>query len=110
MSQIVAAVCHGPAALIKATKPGSSESILAGIPVTGFANSEEAQTQYNDFVNTLPFSLEEKLNELSNGHYQQGASFTCFFVYGNGVLTGQNPASAGPYAQKLMELLAEAGK
>jgi len=105
--KLIAAVCHGPAALVKAVKPGTNESILAGIPVTGFSNSEEAQTPYNDFTHTLPFSLEDRLNELSGGHYQKGKEdWGPFFVYGNGVLTGQNPGSAGPYAEKILELLA----
>jgi putative intracellular protease/amidase len=49
----VSAVCHGPAALIKA-KTQQGDSILKGRKVTGFANSEEAQTPYNDFEKILP--------------------------------------------------------
>jgi len=104
--KLIAAVCHGPAALTLAVRPGTNTSILSGIPVTGFSNSEEAQTPYNDFVNTLPFSLEDRLNKLSGGKYQQGADWSAFFVYGDGVLTGQNPASAASYSKKMLELLA----
>lgn len=89
LPQTVAAVCHGPAALLLAKTP-EGKSILDGIPVTGFSNSEEAQTPYNDFVNTLPFSLEDRLNKASGGKYQQGKDWTSFFVYGNGVLTGES--------------------
>lgn len=49
----VSAVCHGPAALVKA-KTQQGDSILKGKKVTGFANSEEAQTPYNDFEKILP--------------------------------------------------------
>ncbi|KAK8845558.1 hypothetical protein IAR55_006273 [Kwoniella newhampshirensis] len=103
--KVVSAVCHGPGALVLAKKPNSSESILSGVQATGFANSEEAQTPYNDFVNILPFSLEDKIKELG-GDYVKNEDWGVKVVYDGGVLTGQNPASAGPLAEKLMEILA----
>ncbi|ORY34233.1 class I glutamine amidotransferase-like protein [Naematelia encephala] len=83
----IAAVCHGPAALTSATKPGSSESILSGVKVTGFSNSEEAQTPYNDFVNILPFSLEDKLGSLG-GKYEKGADWGAYVIVDGIILTG----------------------
>ncbi|WWD22509.1 hypothetical protein CI109_107002 [Kwoniella shandongensis] len=103
--KIVSAVCHGPAAFNLANKPNSSESILSGIQATGFSNSEEAQTPYNDFVNILPFSLEDRIAE-RGGSYVKGDDWGVKVVYDGGVLTGQNPASAGALGQKLKELLA----
>lgn len=58
--------------------------------MTGFANSEEAQTPYNDFEKILPFSLEDKLNELSGGGYQKAEEdWGVKVVYDDGVLTGE---------------------
>lgn len=88
-SQPVSAVCHGPGALISTTKPGSSTSILSGITVTGFSNAEEAQTPYNDFVNTLPFSLEDKIGSLGGKYIKAAEPWTSKVVYDGGVLTGQ---------------------
>ena len=100
----VSAVCHGPAALTLATKPGTSTSILDGVTVTSFSNSEEAQTPYNDFVNVLPFSLEDKLKALG-GTYVKAGDWESKVVWDGGILTGQNPASAGALGEKLKEIL-----
>ncbi|KAK4684362.1 hypothetical protein P7C73_g5818, partial [Tremellales sp. Uapishka_1] len=99
----ISAVCHGPGGLVLATKPNSSESILAGATLTGFSNSEEAQTPYNDFTNILPFSLEDKLASL--GSFVKGDDWGVKVVYDKGILTGQNPASAKALGEKLSEIL-----
>ncbi|WWC58119.1 uncharacterized protein I303_100654 [Kwoniella dejecticola CBS 10117] len=105
--KVVSAVCHGPAALIGAKKNGTDESIFNGIEATVFTNSEEAQTPYNDFVNTLPFSPEDKLKELG-AKFVKTEDWGVKVVYDGGVLTGQNPASAGPLGKKLKEILLSA--
>ena len=85
----VSAVCHGPAALVKA-KTQSGDSILKGIKVTGFANSEEEETPYNEIPAILPFSLEDRLNELSGGGSQKaGEDWGVKVIYDGGVLTGE---------------------
>jgi putative intracellular protease/amidase len=115
----VSAVCHGPAALVLA-KRSDGKSILEGIPVTGFSNAEEAQTPYNDFEKTLPFSLEDKLTQLG-GKYETGGDWQPKICWEGGVLTGkfqlnkisglkliqtgQNPQSAAPLGEKLREIL-----
>jgi len=99
----VSAVCHGPAGLLLALTP-EGKSILSDISVTSFSNSEEAQTPYNDFINILPFSLEEKLKSLG-GKYGKGDDWGVKVVWDGGVLTGQNPASARPLGEKLKEIL-----
>ena len=83
----VSAVCHGPAALVLA-KRSDGKSILDGIAVTGFSNAEEAQTPYNDFEKILPFSLEDKLNQLG-GKYETGGDWQPKVCWEGGVLTGQ---------------------
>jgi hypothetical protein len=74
--------------LILAKKQGSDTSILSGIKATGFSNSEEAQTPYNDFVNILPFSLEDKIGELG-GKYVKAGDWEEYVVWDGGVLTGE---------------------
>ncbi|WVF65907.1 hypothetical protein IAT40_000645 [Kwoniella sp. CBS 6097] len=104
----VAAVCHGPAAFATTNKPNSSESILNGVEVTVFSNAEEAQTPYNDFVNILPFSPEDKMKELGGKFVKADEPWGVKIVWDGGILTGQNPASAGPLGQKLKEILQSA--
>lgn len=88
ISQPVAAVCHGPAALTSIVKPGSKTSIFSGISVTGFSNAEEALTPYNDFVNILPFSLEDKIVSLGGKFTKADENYGVKVVYDGGVLTG----------------------
>ncbi|OWZ64826.1 hypothetical protein AYX15_03528 [Cryptococcus neoformans] len=101
----VSAVCHGPGAFILATNPTTRRPIFAGARVTGFSNSEEAQTPYNDFVNILPFSLEDKIKELGGQYEEADQDWGVKVIWDQGILTGQNPASAGPLAVKLKEIL-----
>lgn len=85
----VAAVCHGPAALVNA-KLSNGKYLVAGKKLTSFSNAEEQQTGYEKVV---PFSLETKLKE-------RGAKFEAAppqkpkVVVDGMLLTGQNPASA----------------
>ncbi|WWC85803.1 uncharacterized protein L201_000670 [Kwoniella dendrophila CBS 6074] len=106
--KVVSAVCHGPAALVGAKKRGTDESIFNGIEATVFSNAEEAQTPYNDFEKTLPFSPEDKLKELGAKFVKADEPWGVKVVYDGGVLTGQNPASAGPLGNKLKEILLSA--
>lgn len=83
----MSAVCHGPAALVQSKSP-SGDSILKGAQVTGFSNSEEAQTPYNDFKNILPFSLEDRLQELSGGKFSKADDWASKVIWDKGILTG----------------------
>lgn len=96
----VAAVCHGPAALLKAAE--LEPSILKGKKVTGFSNAEEALVLR---LNNIPYTLEDKLKELG-GHYHKALIPFAAHVESDGLLiTGQNPLSAGPTAKILIEVL-----
>ncbi|WP_432204384.1 type 1 glutamine amidotransferase domain-containing protein [Cetobacterium somerae] len=100
--KIVAAVCHGPAALIKGKK-ASGESLLKNKKVTGFSNLEEKAVNLEKVV---PFLLEDKLTELSNNHYEKtDVLFAPYIIQDGFLLTGQNPASALPLVEKFLELL-----
>lgn len=96
----VAAVCHGPAALIKAAE--LDPLILKGRKVTGFSNAEEKLAMR--YAN-IPYHLEDRLKDLE-ADYSKGIIPFLSHVEVDGLLiTGQNPLSAGPTAQKLLQIL-----
>lgn len=96
----VAAVCHGPAALLKAAE--LDPLILKGRKVTGFSNAEEKLAMR--YAN-IPYTLEDRLKEMG-ANYSKGLIPFLSHIQTDGLLiTGQNPLSAAPTAQKLIELL-----
>ena len=96
----VAAVCHGPAALIKAAElqPG----LLDGKKVTGFSNTEEAMVFRSD---NIPYKLEDRLKELGADYHNALLPFTSHVEEDGLLITGQNPAAAGPTAEALVKAL-----
>lgn len=103
---IVSAVCHGPAALLN-VKLSDGRYLLAGHTVTGFSDVEE---KLMFLYKTIPFSLEEKLQERGALFAIAGVPFTnCVQVSGR-LITGQNPASARGVALKLIEQWETVGK
>lgn len=97
------AVCHGPAALVSA-KRADGASVLANRHVTGFANTEEDAVGLTKIV---PFLLQDRLVALG-AQYSRGRDWAEHVVTDGHLVTGQNPASAGLAARRLMGLLAEA--
>lgn len=95
---VVAAVCHGPASLVD-VKLSDGSYLVAGREVTGFTNEEEARVELTEVV---PFLLESRLKD-------RGATFRAGEVFGANVVvsgrlyTGQNPASATPLAERIVE-------
>ncbi|WP_353718819.1 type 1 glutamine amidotransferase domain-containing protein [Dyadobacter sp. 676] len=96
----VGAVCHGPAALIKANElqPG----FLRGKRVAGFTNAEETLAFRADNV---PYKLETRLKELGADFRSAALPFTSHVETDGLLITGQNPLSAGPTAKALIALL-----
>ena len=99
--KITAAVCHGPAALVQAVD-ASGKSIFAGKRFTGFSNTEEEQVK---MVDAIPFLLEDKIQGLGGKYEKAAEPWGPHVVVDGHLLTGQNPASAKPIAEKLAELL-----
>ncbi|AQA17770.1 type 1 glutamine amidotransferase domain-containing protein [Halioglobus japonicus] len=95
----VAAVCHAPAVLIRATVEG--EPMVKGRRVTGFTNSEEAAVGLTDVV---PFLLEDRLHELG-GNFSAAADWEPHVVVDGLLITGQNPASSAPVADALIDAI-----
>lgn len=99
-NKLVAAVCHGPAALVKASFADGS-SILAGRRVTGFSNEEEYAVQLEKLV---PFLLEDKLQALGAVYSRQDLWQEYVVTDGN-LITGQNPQSSPLFATAVVEYL-----
>jgi putative intracellular protease/amidase len=96
----VAAVCHGVAALRLAKTPEGAP-LIQGRAVAGFSNSEERAAHGIDVV---PFLIEDELRRLG-GHYSSAADWNAHVVVDGQLITGQNPASSGAAAQKVLEAL-----
>ncbi|MBK66817.1 MAG: glutamine amidotransferase [Rickettsiales bacterium] len=98
--KLVAAVCHGPAALVNATNK-KGEPIVNGKKVNCFTDKEEKHIEKED---VMPFLLETRLTE-------QGAKFECSGLFEScavrdGVLvTGQNPASLSDLIHEMENVL-----
>jgi putative intracellular protease/amidase len=101
-NKIVSAVCHGPAALAYVKLP-SGQYLLSGQAVTGFSNTEEEQA---GLTKAMPFLLEDQLNSASGGKFEKaGEAWAPKVVVSGGgrIITGQNPASAGPLGQAIYD-------
>ena len=98
----VAAVCHGPAAFIKAAE--LEPSILKGKRVTGFSNAEEKLAMRYKHI---PYTLEDRLKELGADYKTGLVPFISHTEIDGLLITGQNPLSAGPTAKAMIAYLDE---
>ncbi|ESZ91424.1 putative chaperone protein HSP31 [Sclerotinia borealis F-4128] len=108
-NRIIAAVCHGPAALAYAKLP-SGKYFLEDTAVTGFSNTEE---QNYGVLDAMPFELETALNEASNGKFEKAKDDYApnVVVAREGkIITGQNPASASGVGEAILAQLRKQGK
>ena len=103
---VVAAVCHGPAALLNATL-SNGQYLIKGMKVTGFSNEEEAITEIligKKYV--VPFFLENELPKRGAIYEKVYVHEPLVLVTGNGrLITGQNPESATNVGEKVVEIL-----
>ncbi|KAH8657197.1 putative parkinson disease 7 domain-containing protein 1 [Tricladium varicosporioides] len=102
--KMVSAVCHGSAALLKATLADGS-LLVTGEKITGFSNAEEIAV---DRQKDMPFHLETALDNASGGNYEKSEAAWAPHVIVSStkkLLTGQNPASAQPLAVELLKKL-----
>jgi putative intracellular protease/amidase/uncharacterized protein (DUF2267 family) len=98
--KVVASVCHGPAALLAATRPDGAWA-FAGRNLSGFTNEEETQAGLAD---RAPWLLEDRMRE-AGATMAQGPAWQPFSVVDGNVVTGQNPASSGEVARHAVEQL-----
>ena len=99
----VAAVCHGPAALVN-IKLSDGSYLVAGKRVSAFTNEEERQAKLDQVV---PFLLADKLTERGARH-EGVAPRQKHVVVSERLVTGQNPASSAGVAEAVVELVREA--
>jgi len=99
--KIIAAVCHGPAALLSATGPDGGW-LFAGRRMTGFSDEEEVEF---GTAENAPWLLATRLRE-RGARYERGpVSWEPFVVRDGRLISGQNPASSGPMADAVLAAL-----
>lgn len=107
--KIVAAVCHGPIALLNA-KLSDDSLLIAGKSYTAFTNAEENAMGKYDVVATTPGTCQEAMTAVG-GIFKPAGPWASNVVIDGNLFTGQNPQSAGDLAQAIIyrfdELAAE---
>ena len=98
--KVIGSVCHGPAALLSATKP-DGEWAFAGRVMSGFTNEEERQAGLAD---KAPWLLEDRLRA-AGADLKVGPAWGPFSVVDGTVVTGQNPQSSTEVAEKIVAQL-----
>jgi putative intracellular protease/amidase len=103
---VVAAVCHGPAALLNATL-SNGQYLIKGMKVTGFSNEEEAITEILiGKKHVVPFFLENELPKRGAIYEKVYVHEPLVIISGKGrLITGQNPESATNVGGKVVEIL-----
>ena len=97
---VVAAVCHGPAALVN-VKLSNGEFLVAGKEVSAFTNDEESAVKLEKVV---PFALESKLRA-RGARFIKADNFKEKVAVAERLVTGQNPASATGVAEAVVRIL-----
>lgn len=97
---VVAAVCHGPAALVGVTLSDGTP-LVAGRRVAAFTDAEEAAV---GLTTVVPFLLASRLRELGAEHVP-GPDFQPQVIRDGRLVTGQNPASARGVAEAVLSAL-----
>ncbi|UJR81186.1 type 1 glutamine amidotransferase domain-containing protein [Sandaracinus amylolyticus] len=98
---VVAAVCHGPAALLE-PKDAQGRSLLEGRRATCYSNFEET---LGGVAGKVPFLLETSMKERGARFEKAMLPFTQHVVIDGRLVTGQNPASARGVGRAVAELL-----
>ncbi|MET8583009.1 type 1 glutamine amidotransferase domain-containing protein [Streptomyces collinus] len=99
---VVAALCHGPAALV-GVRLSDGRPLVEGRRLTAFSNAEEAAI---GLTGVVPFALQTALEELG-GKHEAAPEFTAHAVRDGRLVTGQNPASATDTALATVAALAD---
>ncbi|GIH89532.1 type 1 glutamine amidotransferase domain-containing protein [Planobispora siamensis] len=99
---VVAAVCHGPSALVNLTLSDGTH-LVAGRRVAAFTNAEEEAV---GLTGTVPFLLQDALTERGALH-SSAPDFEPHVVRDGRLVTGQNPASATGAAEEVVAALGQ---
>lgn len=96
---IVAAVCHGPAALVD-VRLDNGQPLVAGRAMTGFSNEEEAVFG-KTWASEFPWLLEDALRE-RGANWQEAPLMMPKLVVDDRLITGQNPFSTTAVAEAIV--------
>lgn len=96
----VAAVCHGPAALLP-IKLENGHYLIEGKRLDSFTNAEE---EANGTGKIVPFMLQTALVD-EGATFDEGPNWSDHVVVDGRLITGQNPFSALSLGKKLLEAL-----
>ena len=97
---VVAAVCHGPAALVN-LRLSNDKYLVDGKEVSAFTNTEEEAA---GLAAVVPFLLQSALEERGAKHVA-ASDFEPQVSVSERLVTGQNPASATQVAEEVVRLL-----
>ena len=96
----VAAVCHGPAALVD-VKLNNGSFLIAGKAINSFTNEEE-KLFGQKWINDFDFMLEDKLVE-RGAKFQSSEIMLSHVAIDGRLITGQNPSSTVDVAMALVK-------
>lgn len=99
-SKVIAAVCHGPAALL-AARDENGRWPFAGRKMTSLSDEEEIEF---GTAENAPWLLAETLRELG-AHFEQGPNWSTHVVKDGNLFTGQNPQSSAALAEVVIAAL-----
>jgi putative intracellular protease/amidase len=99
----IALVCHAPGVLRHVKSP-DGKPLVQGKNVTGFTNTEEEAV---GLTKVVPFLVEDEL-KAKGGIFSKTDDWGVHVVTDGRLITGQNPASSGPGAQALINLMCKA--
>ncbi|TXM97033.1 type 1 glutamine amidotransferase domain-containing protein [Methylobacterium sp. WL64] len=97
----VTLVCHAPG-VVRHAKALDGTPLVQGKAVTGFTNTEEEAVGLTEVV---PFLVEDALRR-NGGRFSKAGDWAPYVVADGLLITGQNPASSGPAAERLLAHLA----
>ena len=101
----LALVCHAPGVLRHAKRP-DGKPLVEGNKVTGFTNTEEESV---GLTKVVPFLVEDEL-KAKGGIFSKAGDWQPYVLTDGLLITGQNPASSGPAAKVLIEMLKQKAK
>lgn len=99
-SKLIAAVCHGPAALL-AARDGNGRWPFAGRKMTSLSDEEEIEF---GTAENAPWLLADTLRK-SGAVFEQGPNWRTHVVKDGNLLTGQNPQSSASLAEVVIAAL-----
>lgn len=102
--KVIAAVCHGPSALVD-VKRGDGRYLVEGKRICAFTDDEERAV---GMAGIVPFPLESRLIE-RGARFEKSGLWQPHVAVDGRLVTGQNPQSAKGVGEAMLRLLREGG-